>query len=509
MPVDAIARLRVAWATSAVLPAMAIWSVVYVALVVTGVGFDTGYLNYGWQLVPWDVLTSDPWRSLWYLHVQPPGWNMFLGVPSWISPLSDRVTVQALMLVVALLVVVLAARLAERLGLGRRPAAALALVATLHPEVLKGAFEPNYELGVAALLLVVCLAVVRLDRDARFSRAFVLLSIVLTVLVMTRSLYHPVLIPLILVPLALWGRRSLTRRGLVVAVLVPLVVVGGWMVKNQALFGHANLSSWFGMNLQRAVIPVLDLDELEEMYADGAVSDIAMIGPFGRYSLYESVVEPCEPSRAHRSLAEPMRTTDPVSPNFNYECFLPLFDQAGDDAWAVIREHPDAWLEGRLWSLRTTFAVADRPGQSSSIVMRVLDDAYSIGRIDHRGVLSTEGWGTPIYGRLVAPTDFGLTLVPLYGALVVAGVATAIRGLRRRSMTAEDWTIGLAASLALFTVVVGAVAELGEQSRFRTAVDPLATVVVGVVVVRLVAGWRARRSTRRSSDQSQAESVGS
>jgi hypothetical protein len=482
---------------------------VYVALVVTGVGFDTGYLNYGWQLIPWDVLTSDPLRSLWYLHVQPPGWNLFLGVPSWISPLSDRVTIQALMLAVGLIVVVLSALLAQRLGLGRRAAIAVTLVATLHPEVVKGAFEPNYELGVAALLLAVCLAVARLDRQARFARGLVVLSIVLTVLVMTRSLYHPILIPLILVPLAVWGRRSLTGRALVVAVLIPLVVVGGWMTKNQVLFDHANLSSWFGMNLQRAVIPVLDRDELEEMYDDGTVSDIAMIGPFGRYSLYESVVEPCEPSREHRSLSEPMRATFPESPNFNYECFLPVFDQAGKDAWAVIREHPDAWLEGRLWSLRTTFAVADRPGQSASIVMRALDDVYSVARLDYRGVLTTEGWGTPIYGRLVAPTDFGLLLVPLYGILVVAGLAVAIRGVLRRSMAADDWTIGLAASLALFTVVVGAVAELGEQSRFRTAVDPLATVVVGVVIVRLVGGWRQRRVERRSGGQSQAESVGS
>lgn len=502
MRTDLVDRTRAFWSGSAVLPAVTAWSVVYVALVATGVGFDAGYLNYGWQLIPWDVLTSDPLRSLWYLHVQPPGWNFFLGVPSWISPLSDRVTVQLLMLVVGLIVVVLAARLAERLGLGRRTAIGVSLLATLHPEVLKGAFEPNYELAVAALLLGVCLAVARLDRGGDFPRAFVVLSIVLVVLVMTRSLYHPILIAVILVPLGLWGRRVLTRRALVVAVLVPLVVVGGWMVKNQALFGHANLSSWFGMNLQRAVIPVLDLDDLEEMYANGEVSDIAMIGPFGRYSLYESVVEPCEPSRSHRSLSEPMRTTDPVSPNFNYECFLPLFDRAGQDAWAVIREHPGVWLEGRLWSLRTTFAVADRPGQSSSVVMRVLDDVYSVARVDYRGVLSTEGWGTPIYGRLVAPTDFGLVLLPMYGALAMVGVLVGWRGWRRRTMTASDWAMATAATLAVFTVVVGAVAELGEQSRFRTAVDPLATVVVGAIVVRLVRRVRRRR-------QSQAASVGS
>lgn len=501
MVAELASRMRRWWGRSPAVPASVIWSSVYALLVLTGVGFDTGYLNYGWQLVPWDILTSDPIRSLWYLHVQPPGWNLFLGLPSWLSPFSDRYTVQILMLAVAVTVVVLAALLAERLGVGRRGAIAISLIATLHPEVLKGAFEPNYELGVAALLLAVCLGVARLERTPRFARGFVTLSIVLTVLVMTRSLYHPVLLPLLLVPIGWWGRRFLTRRAVTVAVLVPLVIVGGWMLKNQALFGHSNLSSWFGMNLQRAVIPVLDLDELETMYDEGEVSDIAMIGPFGKYELYEPVVEPCSPSHDHRSLTEPMRTTDPVSPNFNYECFLPVFDTAGDDAWAVIRRHPGTWLEGRLWSLRTTVAVADRPSDSPSIVMRGLDDVYSIARLDYRGVLSTAGWGTPIYGRLVAPTDFGLTLIALYGTLVVAGSGVVGRAVRRRAMASRDWAVAVASLLAAFTIVVGAVAELGEQSRFRTAVDPMATVIVGSLIV----GWVRRRRSR----QSQAEAVGS
>ncbi|MGA1755506.1 MAG: hypothetical protein ACO4BV_08495, partial [Ilumatobacteraceae bacterium] len=63
----------------------------------------------------------------------------------------------------------------------------------------------------------------------------------------------------------------------------------------------------------------------------------------------------------------------------------------------------------------------------------------------------------------------------------------------------------VAAVLAAFTVVVGAVAELGEQSRFRTAVDPLATVVVSVLLARFV----SRMRDRRKRNQSQAASVGS
>lgn len=496
--------IRRRWMQSSVVPATTIWFAVYVLLVVTDLDFDASYLNFGWQLVPWDVLSSDPLRSVWFLHVQPPGWNLFLGVPAWLSPLSDRATVQLLMLGIGLVVVALAATLARELGLGRRTSVVVALVATLHPEVLKGAFEPNYELGVAALLLAVAVSVSRLGSTLAFGRHFVGLSIVLTVLVMTRSLYHPILLVVVLVVLGSWGRRRLARRSLVVAALIPLVVVGGWMMKNQVLFGQPNLSSWFGMNLQRAVIPVLDRDDLEAMYARGEVSDVAMVGPFGNYGLYEPVVEPCTPSHSHRSLAEPLRATDAVSPNFNYECFLPVFEQAGRDAWAVIREHPEAWLEGRLWSLRTTFAVATSPNESSSIVMRVLDDAYSVTRLDYRGVLTTEGWGTPIYGRLVAPTDFALTLIGVYFAVIVGGMVVIVRGIRRRIMDSRDWTIAVAALLALFTIVVGAVAELGEQSRFRTAVDPLATVVFVVLAARLVAFVRRRREGR----QSQADPVG-
>jgi hypothetical protein len=71
-------------------------------------------------------------------------------------------------------------------------------------------------------------------------------------------------------------------------------------------------------------------------------------------------------------------------------------------------------------------------------------------------------------------------------------------------MRSTDWAIAIVALLASFTIVVGAVAELGEQSRFRTAVDPAATVVAAVIVARLFAGVRRRRATR----QSQADAVG-
>ncbi|MFM8531510.1 MAG: hypothetical protein ACKOD2_17915, partial [Ilumatobacteraceae bacterium] len=384
----------------------------------------------------------------------------------------------------------------------------VALVATTNPEVLKGAFEPNYELAVGTLVLATVLLTFRV-LEARsveaIARRAIWLSVVVTTLVMTRSLYHPVIIVAVLL-LALWPmRRFFDRRAgvrLLGAVLVvPLVAVGGWMAKNQALFGTPTLSSWFGMNLQRAVIPVLDADDLEAMRAEGKVSEIAMIGPFGRYDLYADAVDPCVPGHHHPALDEPARVTDDYSPNFNYECYLPLYEQAGRDARAVMFEHPEVWLEGRLWSLRNTFAVSMNPSKSGSPVLRLLDDVYSVARLDSRGVLSTTGWGTPVYGVLEAPTDFSITTVLLYVALSVLTVRALLPRRWRRRRSARDVAIAMAGLFAIFTVVVGAVGELGEQSRFRTAVDPLVTTTV------VALAWLAITERRRRV-QSQAMTVG-
>ena len=472
------------------------WFAVYVLACLTGQRFNTDYLNYGWQLIPWDVLSTDPLRSVFYLHIQPPLWNLFLGTTAWMSPFSDRVTLQVLMALIGFAVAWLAAVLGQRLGLSRRVAVIVALIATLHPEVLKGAFEPTYELATAALLLAVLIAVSDLTRKENVRRSLVILAIAVTVTALTRSLYHPAW-ALVIVVFGLWlMRRRINWKSSVLVLSIPVIFMGSWMAKNEVMFGHTTMSSWFGMNLQRAVIPVLPKDDLDEMYAKGQISEIAMIGPFGKYELYENVFEDCVPTRSHRSLAEPMRTTDQWSPNFNYECFLPLYDQAGKDAIAVIKEHPEAWLEGRLWSLRTTIAVSPIPSESKSEVMTGLDRVFSMARLDFGGVLSTKGWGTPIYGQLEAHADFGLMLIPMYLTIGWIGLWQILQRLRRKQLSAASTIYVVGSFTVAFTVIVGAIAELGEQSRFRTMIDPIVTVMFLALVIPVVQRWYRRFRTQ-------------
>lgn len=464
------------------------WLVTWATVALTGQRFSAAYLDYGWQLVPWDTLTADPLGSVWNLHVQPPLWNLVLGLLGWASPISDAVTLLALQAVIGALLAAGCVHLARLLGLSPRAAVTVAVLATVHPEVLKNAFDPTYELVAAMLLVWLTVAVggsVRQPASRKWALAVVGVG---TALVLTRSLYHPLWLVLVLV-VAAWcgGGRLLSGRQLGLIALLPVVVIGGWMLKNDALFDRLTLSSWFGMNLQRAVIPVLDRDDLDAMYANGEISDVAMVGPFGAFALY-APYEPaasCTVTRSHPAVAEPDRTTDPYSPNFNYECYLPVFDQAGDDAMAVIRAHPDVWLEGRLWSARTMMAVSPMPSQSASGVMRGLDAVYSLARVDWSGAISTTGWGTPIYGAIEAPSDFGLVPIGMYGLVILVGARETIRALwRRRSVGVRSAVLIVAGFGAAWTFGVGIVGELGEQARFRTMTDALVWVAAIAIVMR-------------------------
>ncbi|MFM8380502.1 MAG: hypothetical protein ACKOA6_00695, partial [Actinomycetota bacterium] len=232
----------------------AIWLAVYMAVCWSGQDFDARYLDYGWQLIPWDILSSDPLRSIWYLHVQPPLWNATLGLAAWLSPIGDVTTVQVVMATFGVATAAGCAELARRLGAGSRASVVIGLLATLHPEVLKGAFEPTYELAVAALLVAVALVAIGPGAEVATRRVLdprrrvVLLAIVLTAVAMTRSLYHPVWLAVVLAATLWTYRRRLARRAVVTAVLVPLIVIGAWMGKNYVLFDRATVSSWFGMN---------------------------------------------------------------------------------------------------------------------------------------------------------------------------------------------------------------------------------------------------------------------
>lgn len=470
--------------------AAAVFAASYVAVAVTGQRLSTQLLENQWQLLPLDVLRDDPFGSVWHLHVQPPLWNLAVGVLDRWSPLSLAVSVQLLLLVSGCVVAASLAAVLRAIGLGRGAALGITALATINGPVLLAGFRPQYELPVAAMLTGLLALAVR-AAGPRSARTLVVASLVVTALALTRSIYHPVLVPVVLA--IVWRRHAahVSRRAVLVAVAIPLVLLGGWLVKNEVLFGRATLASWDGMNLLRAVSPAVDDDDLEQLRADG---EIALDGFFLPLDDYAQVVPPCTPSRDHPAVTVASRSIvsgdDDLAPveevsNFNHECFLPVYDVARSDALAIARAHPDRWLLGRVWALNNWFELPTprQPNDSplGTVVAKVT--TVTFGGVAHPPIPSS--WD-PFW---VNHWTLSLSILAGTALLVVA----AVRRLRelRGTPSADATVMVLGAVLAGWTLAVGVVAELGEQARFRAPTDPIVMALAAVLVLRW---WQRRRA---------------
>lgn len=475
--------------------ALLAWTSVYLVVAALGHVFVDDFLEVAWQLAPLDALRAEPIASTWYLHIQPPLWNLGIGsVLRW-SPLPDALSLQLLWFALAAATVALLADALHRLSGWRVGAAAIAVVVMCNPQVLTLAYQPAYELPTTLGLVIVLWLVARRPRS--IPATFIACSVALTTVAMTRAMYHPLWLALVLLVLWWAWRPALDRRTIALAVMVPLLVTGGWMLKNQVLFDHFTLSSWTGMNLQRSVVQVLSPEEIDRLVAEGVISPISQEAPYGfvGYERYAPLMPPCSPTRSHPVLTIVERPGEFAQPNFNYECFLPVFDQASADARAVIREVPSAYVTGRVWATKAWFMTFDTAYETQkSPGMNALDRLYRVIDVRVPVTLSNAPLQSSFYAAASRDTDLAVAKIAFLVLVLVVGCRSGWRVLRRRGEPV-DVALLIGAAIAGWTFASGVLFELGEQPRFRATTDPIVDALGIWLVVVMVGRLLARRRT--------------
>ncbi|WP_133870083.1 hypothetical protein [Ilumatobacter fluminis] len=477
-----------------------IWASWWLLLRVTGQGYSLRPVYAGYQFVPADDLFDAPVSAVWSLHIQPPVWNLVVGAAGGWSPFGDALTLQ---LVTLALGIGLAASLCALLGaLGAPPgwAVGLTALATLNAQVMLHAFEPRYDFAVATLT---CLLVWTTTRPAGSRWAVAAPIVVSTTLAATRTLYHPVWLVGVVVLVLIAHRRVLRPANVAVAIAVPLVVIGGWAVKNQVVVERPTVSTLTGMNLLRSVSPATDETALEQMTTDGRISEIWRVG-LARWALDGPCLDADQSGTG--ALDSPTRTLprqyrtgafdDGVVPNYNARCFLVAYDQASSDASTIIREHPGAWVRGRLWAANNWFGLPEVDPADRSALWTPLELGTRAALVGAPHPPLPDSWGAP--SLWVHRTPVSILLITLSGAVLVTGVRRGVAvgrdGAAHLPEIVAAWTVA-------WTLVAGIAFELGEQVRFRNAIDPL---VIGLGGWLLIDAVRRRRSGRDANSRDAA-----
>jgi hypothetical protein len=443
-----------------------------------------------WHLLDPDILRGNPLVALWDLHTTPPLFNFLVGaVLAW-SPASDALSLQVLFTAGGVFSALALYSVVRLVGCRAWVAVATSLLVFCDPYMIGFETELSHEAFVIPLLMAVVWSTAAYAVRPSGRRLALVLASGL-VLVMARAMFHPLWFALVVATIVMVRPPPLPRRRLAVACALPFVVIGGFMAKNQVRFGTFSLSSWSGMNLARVALMPLGEEERRRMVDAGVLSEAALVTPFSRYEDYTPHVPPCRAHYGTPALDHPMKAEPSFPPdvNFNYACYVPIYQQAGHDAIVAIRHHPGSYARSVVASAemfvsdpRTTPELGDLHGRAAG----VLDPVYAV--IQVRG--HTRARYPHLY-PLYADYQAGFVA----GAIVVVGLgARAARRARRRTADASDLVALVVGETVVVVSLICVLADAFENGRFRAPLNPL---VYGTLfafglelVARRVDRWR-------------------
>jgi hypothetical protein len=247
-----------------------------------GVRFDAGTITRTWHFIDIYLLKNDLWRSMYYIHTQPPLMNLLTGIGLQLFPSMYASIFNAFFLLGGFLLTLAIYYLGNRLGFPKVLSVSLAAWFALSPATV--VFE-NYYFYTYPTTVWLTLSAVFLARFLEKKRALdgLLFSLLLAANALTWSLFHLVwlLVCFGMVAFLLKGHR---RRAL--WLLPAFLLVFGWYAKNKVFYDSFTVSTWSGLNLFKTVTANIPDGVRKQWVKDGVLSDLALVPPYRSPDVY-------------------------------------------------------------------------------------------------------------------------------------------------------------------------------------------------------------------------------
>jgi len=486
-------------------PVVVIVAVFFVSRVVVyavGVRFDVGLLHNAYQLLDVRLLHDDPFTNIFYLHSQPPLFNLFTAA---VVQLPDRAVQTVLALVWAaagLATALLLYATMQRLGVRSWLGTVIVCVYLIAPETL---LTESWFFYSELQVLLSALTLYALTRFAstRSTMDGALFAGSLGALVLLRSSLHIVLMVLILA--IVWRQLRLDARRMAIIVAVPLVVVGAWSVKNVIVFDSWTNSTWAGMNLSYLAHAGVTHAECERLVARRTVSASACGTAFRRPAAFTRQF-PHPTSYGVASTDRLYKSTG--QPNFNASLYIDVASQYQSDSIELLRHGGVAAIARAELAAYTDWA---QPGDDSLQLRKVRAPISAYADWFDRLVLLrpvATGWNDPArftasagafpWGDALGSVSY--TVVGLFAFALYGAIAGWRRG--RSGGVNLRCVCTVAGLLLLASVVVGNALDYRENNRFRVEAAPFILVLAALgleCALRRVADHR-RRSDPTTED---------
>ena len=450
-----------------------------------GVRFDARPIQHYFQFIDPELLKHRLIESMYYLHVQPPGWNLYIGGGLKLFPSSYSVAFHVVHLLLGLVTCWLAFYLMRTLGVSRWIALTLAGWFIVSPGVVLFENLLLYEYVVSFLLIA---AAAVLWRYASGSSLPWICSffIVLLALVLFRNFFHLIYVVAILAALMCFFKGH--RKSVLLAAALPLLIVLGLYTKNWILFGAFSGSTWLGMNMDTITAHELTGSEAHDLISRGVISPVALFDIGTPVQLYKPYIQ--TPERTGIPVLDECVTSTGAT-NFNCLEFLQIQHIYTRDALTLLRTYPVVYLRSAEAAWFTYFLpTGDFPSfDLNRPRIRAIDRCWNLiffGQFedagDRKNLRRLRDRGASL--SLVFHT--GVFLIIGLPALWIWGVVFLVRGICGGVL---DRPSAILLGFLLFNIgYVTAVANLlssFENNRYRFPIDAFYVVLLGLALERL------------------------
>lgn len=449
------------------------------ALYLRGVRFETYPIEAYLHMLDLDLLRTRLLESCYYLHIQPPAFNFFVGVVLKLFGDAHPAAFHLLYLAMGFGILAALFYLLSALGLGRTLSLALTLLFMCSPPFILFEHWLFYTVPCTFLLVLSAALFWRIvSAPAAWNIGGFFASIFL--LCMLRSMFH--LVFFVFLYAVLLAIVKTERRRVAVLGAVPLLLIAGLYAKNAYHFGQFTASTLMGKNLWVLTVGNLNYETREQWVKEGKLSELSLIARFNTTTYYPDEYVNVKGFETIPALRQAQKSNGPH--NFNHIAHVGISKQYMDDALYGLRHSPKTFVLSTAISwfayLRPQYKASPDNAELLRPLMAFYDwFVYWKSPVDFRNFFSAaKTTNNPGYLQLFV----GL---PVYFAFGVWYGITRLRGTRPESRRHGMLVLYLCFCIA-FVAVIGNTFDMSDTSRYRFATDPFYIALAGLFLQNFV-----------------------
>jgi hypothetical protein len=427
-----------------------------------GIEFDAGTLTRNWHFVDTYLLENDLWRSIFYLHTQPPLMNLSVGLALQTFPDHYAIIFQYLFILYGLGLAISIYAAGKKLGLSQLVSFLLAVWFSLSPATVLYENRMIYAYPLLVLLVMSIVFLARFNEKKRLVDALIF-SFSLAVMALTWGMFHLVWL------LGCFGIVTFVLKGdrrKALWLLPAFLLVFAWYAKNGILYGSFTASTWAGLNLNKTVTNRIPGEVREEWIEEGIVSELALVPPYRSPEVYLEYFP--ETEKTGIPLLDAYEESDGYR-NQHHLSYVYAGERYLKDSIRMIIHAPHYYLETIPYSLYIFF--------HSASDYEHLRSRKSIDKLDTL-------WNRLFYGQwhkneslversqTFSPNHVAWWLVIEY-LIVITATPVYLWRQRAHFQNPEYGLILFMFWTIVFVSAAGILLDLGENNRARFGIDPL------------------------------------